>query len=206
MNNITLNQNLNIMTQDGYALQAQLGNPVYLTPDAVMAYCESRLRGVDTQVEQAFQTQESANSDSQILTQLANNITLPTDDSIDMSKNPTLSNGQAASDWLKSVAAAYQEAANGVSDPQLKMALQAQGNKILGDANSATVTLNQSDLQSLITTPVSQFQQNLNSGSELSMMNLQSLMSQRQEAIQTCTNLVQAMGDMCSKITENIGK
>ena len=43
-------------------------------------------------------------------------------------------------------------------------------------------------------------------GSELSMMNLQSLMSQRQEAIQTCTNLVQAMGDMCSKITENNGK
>jgi hypothetical protein len=45
----------------------------------------------------------------------------------------------------------------------------------------------------------------LNSGAELQMIQLQSIMSQRQTAIQITTNLVQALGDQLNKIADNVG-
>jgi hypothetical protein len=45
----------------------------------------------------------------------------------------------------------------------------------------------------------------LNSDSELQMVQLQSLMSQRQTAISLTTNLVQSLGDQENKIADNIG-
>ncbi len=47
---------------------------------------------------------------------------------------------------------------------------------------------------------------NLNSNSELEMVQLQSLMSQRQTAVSLTTNLVQSLGDQENKIADNIGK
>jgi hypothetical protein len=46
---------------------------------------------------------------------------------------------------------------------------------------------------------------NLGKDSELGMISLQSIMSQRQSAIQICTNLVQSFGDQMNKIAANIG-
>lgn len=45
----------------------------------------------------------------------------------------------------------------------------------------------------------------VDSNSQLNMISLQSLMSQRQQAIQLCTNLVQSLGDQTNKIAENVG-
>jgi len=52
---------------------------------------------------------------------------------------------------------------------------------------------------------IGSIQKDLNSGTELSMINLQSLMSQRQSSVQMVTNMVQALGDQMNKITSNIG-
>ncbi len=60
-------------------------------------------------------------------------------------------------------------------------------------------------MTAMSTTAVENIQKDLNSSTELSMINLQSLMSQRQEAIQLCTNLVQSLGDQVNKIAENVG-
>ena len=49
-------------------------------------------------------------------------------------------------------------------------------------------------------------QTEVNQGSELGMITLQSLMSQRQMAIQLTTNLVQSLGEMTNKIAANIGR
>ena len=46
---------------------------------------------------------------------------------------------------------------------------------------------------------------NLNSNSELGMVQIQSLMSQRQTAVSLTTNLVQSLGDQENKIADNIG-
>ena len=48
-------------------------------------------------------------------------------------------------------------------------------------------------------------QTDLGASSELGMIQLQSLMSQRQVAIQLCTNLVQSLGDQQNKICANVG-
>jgi hypothetical protein len=45
----------------------------------------------------------------------------------------------------------------------------------------------------------------LNSGSELQMIQLQSLMSQQSTAVELTTNLVQSLGDESEKVAENIG-
>jgi hypothetical protein len=45
----------------------------------------------------------------------------------------------------------------------------------------------------------------LNSDSELAMVHLESLMSQRQTAVTLTTNLVQSLGDQENKIADNIG-
>ena len=45
----------------------------------------------------------------------------------------------------------------------------------------------------------------MNSNSEIQMISIQSLMSQRQTAVQLTTNIVQALGDQENKIADNIG-
>ena len=53
---------------------------------------------------------------------------------------------------------------------------------------------------------VASIQQDVNHEGELEMIKLQSLMSQRQQALQMCTNLVQSLGQSAQQITANIGK
>src|SRR5579863_1719567 len=68
--------------------------PTYLTPDAVMAYCQSRLQSIDGQVETAMTQQEACNSEqSQIQTVLNEIGTLQSQ----LSGDPaTVTNHQAA--------------------------------------------------------------------------------------------------------------
>ena len=46
----------------------------------------------------------------------------------------------------------------------------------------------------------------LNSDSEMTMITLQSLMSQRETAVQLSTNLIQSLGQQSSDITKNVGQ
>jgi hypothetical protein len=212
---------------------------VYLTPDALMGYCESRLQGIDTQVQEAFAKQEMGNADATQLSNLAGLDALSAPkDNLDLS---TLDGFQKAWDAYKAIQATAQsiqdpatkQAVNNVAyqlQKTLTSALDDMLNPKTGDPsqfkddadvqnffggkfNSVGIktggtsqSIDTAGWQSLVTDAVKNVQQDLNSNSELSMINLQSLMSQRQEAIQVCTNLVQSMGDQCDKIAENVGK
>lgn len=46
----------------------------------------------------------------------------------------------------------------------------------------------------------------LSHDAEIEMLNLQSLMSSRQQALQLCTNMVVALGDSAQRIASNVGK
>jgi hypothetical protein len=212
----------------------------YLTPDALMSYCASRLQGIDTQVQAAFAQQESANNDSTLLSSLASSLTAPSADL----KLDTEAGYQAAYDTAQSMLST----ASHLQDPQSKLALTTAANNIMAqltsayndmtkssgfgapftsdqdiqnffngtytDSNGNAITkqadtsqvLSTSNYQSEVTDAVKNIQSDLSSNTELSMINLQSLMSQRQEAIQVCTNLVQSMGDSTSQVTANVGK
>jgi hypothetical protein len=210
----------------------------YLTPDALMTYCQTRLQGIDSQVQKAFAQQAAMNKSSEMLGDLANAINLPSD-KLDL-------NTEAGFKQSLDTAKQLQAAADSAQDPDTKKALQAAADKILAKLNKfeqtkaggsgfdkISVSTTDADIKRICENtdgkhgqPVSdedryytvdQFkgdtvdaihniQQDISSSAELSMINLQSLMSQRQQAIQLATNLVQSLGDQCSKIAENVGK
>ena len=79
-------------------------------------------------------------------------------------------------------------------------------NELLANANNGVYDgKNAEQIKAAITDTVGGLQKDLNAGAELNMINLQSLMSQRQTAIQLTTNLVQSLGDQMNKIAANIG-
>ena len=199
----------NSVLPDTNVLDAMMDQQVYLSPDALMSYCATRLRGIDDQVQAAFAKQQTANADSSVLGALADDqsFTIPTDDkmNLDPGCNDKLSTGETANQQASEAVAALKEAAQKVSDPRTAQALLQAADKLQSDIDDKK-TINGADFKTLTSGAVQQIQQDLNSGAELSMINLQSLMSQRQQAIQVCTNLVQSFGDQVNKIADNVGK
>ena len=170
----------------------------YLTPDSLMAYCQSRLQGIDTQVNEAFQKQEQSNYAQQVLSALSEDpaFKLPAD---------KISSGDVPAAQQAMQAAI--DAAKAKLDPN-DPAYTALDNFEKNVVNSIDTTKDMSpdEFNNQIVGGLSNIQKQLNSDSELSMIGLQSLMSQRQQAIQVCTNLVQSLGDQVNKIADNVGK
>jgi hypothetical protein len=211
----------------------------YVTPDALMSYCESRLRGIDTQVKAAFARQQASNQDQATLGNLANSIKLPSGD-LDLSKGDDFKTALHT-------AQAMEAASKSCSDPATAQALKDAANKIYGKLNAVlkdrlgnqttfeTIddTTTDANVDNIVnngdgnhgggisdgdkkytldqvkqdtTGAIQNIQSDLNSSAEMSMIGLQALMSQRQQAIQVCTNLVQSLGDQCNKVADNVGK
>lgn len=195
-----------------------------LTPDALMSFCESRLRGLDEQIQASFYKQQLANRDSARLTSLAGTLTPPSN-AVDLSCEGGL---ECALDAAQKMLAA----ADTMEDPTTRDRLVEAANKLIdrvqqghdydiknafsvgktpkemaaamsGDKVSATI--DPSAFKSLTADAVQGIQKDLNSSAELSMINLQSLMSQRQSSVQLITNMVQSLGDQLNKIAANVG-
>ncbi len=171
---------------------------VYLSPDALMAYCQSRLNSLDTQMSQIMaqqQTNQSATSAIDSVASLLNDLPAP-----NSKTPPTVPVSQ--SDY-KAIVSAYAAAAG--SCPQLAASLQNDLKSLAHDAGKSHDNLS-SDLLTQLEQNLKNDASNLNSNSEMIMINLQSLMSQRQTAVQLTTNLVQSVGDQASSIAKNIGQ
>jgi hypothetical protein len=190
-----LMQTVNQTVQFNHLLETYATEGVaYLTPDSLMAYCQSRLEGIDTQVNTAFAKQKQANYESSVLSSMLNSpaFALPS----------TTLTGQDAITKRQDVIAAIVDAEKKLpaNDPLLSKLedLKTSVQQMTGDLDANKFNTNICD-------GVQNIQKDLNSSAELSMINLQSLMSQRQSAIQMCTNLVQSLGDQMNKIAQNIG-
>jgi len=166
----------------------------YLTPDALMMYCQTRLQGIDTQVNTEFAKQKQANFDSSVLSGMLSSaaFSVPSDKLT----------GSEADGKRQSVIDEINKAEGKLSagDPLLDKLeeLKATVSQMSGDLDPST-------FNTTIAGGVQNLQKDINSSAELGMINLQSLMSQRQSAIQMCTNLVQSLGDQMNKIAQNIG-
>jgi hypothetical protein len=239
--NTTININPLVATLD----QPQFTG--YLTPDALMAYCQTRLQGIDSQVQTSFVAQQQANADSTVLSDLSNVLSIPSQNidlssagGVETAKNSAdammaaaqkLGDTKAKQDLMNAAKAIYARIdkvlAQATSGGKWKSAV---GNNLQppedapssaqlsdgqiedlfknfqdGSIDSSSSTIDVADFTTMTTTAVQNIQKDLNSSTELSMINLQSLMSQRQEAIQLCTNLVQSLGDQVNKIADNVG-
>lgn len=194
--------NTNLIAQTDFEPLVQAAGTqgcAYLTPDSLMTYCQTRLQGIDSQVNEAFAKQQEDNQAQQVLGNLASSpaFAVPSD---------AIKSGSDAQARIQAIKDAI-EAARQNLDPNSsawKALTDFEHNSI--DKIDTTKDIGTDQFNNTVVGGLSSIQKDLNSSSELSMINLQSLMSQRQSAIQVCTNLVQSLGDQVSKIAENVGK
>jgi hypothetical protein len=159
----------------------------YLTPDAMLVYCQSRLSGINSQCREIMTRQENNAKDQATLGNLLSTLYLFQDGA-----NNTPGANQK-------VEAAYDKAVEDAGGPESPL-----GKQLAKDRAELFAGGDKNAMQSLINATKSH-QSELNSDSEIDMIRLQSLMSQRQTAIQLTTNIVQSLNDQANKIVANIG-
>jgi hypothetical protein len=177
-----------------------------MTPDALMAYCSSRLKGIDDQMYAQFDKQQAYRNVSAALNKLQ------------AKYSEQASNGQGV-DWYKGDhAKTYGEieddwnavmAALPTDSPE-RAALQAQRDKyndseVAGNGPEQHQWTFSAQQCTDMATSLGDVSKNISSGAELDMINLQSIMSQRQTAIQLCTNLVSALDESQKATAQKIG-
>jgi hypothetical protein len=196
-----------------------------LSPDSLMAYCQSRLDSVDGQVNTLFNEQQQNASVAEqidgVISELKNYDASDVKDAATCKKLeskfqslivslknsdpscpelPTLTKTYNDMVWSGDGGAKYAHSSDPTDPdfiddgPHPPDKLGPQGDGILLS----------SELQGYAQT-LSDAAGNLNSDSELGMVHIESLMSQRQTAVTLTTNLVQSLGDQTNKIADNIG-
>lgn len=185
--------------------QVDLRGPQFglLTPETLLDFCAMKLRGIDEQVQRAFMKQQDRNKLSAALGDLANVLqsskTIPDD---------------ASGDGMRAEVSARFDAAIAAAGPNTAVGKDLQAQK---DAFTKTITpsgegatangagADENEMKRFVDT-LTRTQANVNREGELEMIQLQSLMSQRQQAIQMCTNLVSGLGQSSMAIAQNMGK
>ena len=172
-----------------------------LTPDALMSYCSARLKDIDNQVQTAFAKQNDYRAQSEATNALQEKLAAlgasPNDGihADDVSSRTAVEqlfqtaldacpNGSDAKDRLTTIYNGYEAS----MDPLRG------GDYTLGKDEAASIATN-----------LGQISKDISSSAELDMIGLQSLMSQRQTAIQMTTNLVQSLGQQLNMIAQKIG-
>jgi len=198
--------------------------PEGLTAEGVMAYCASRLNSLDALIQSRFAEQQHRNSSLKeagaLLAKLStwDHITRGKDGDKEILTNE---NQAVHRQFASELAALY----NGSDDPQVKakaaeafamvtgrpLALDGYGKAAPQELDKSLVALKLEGIQEVETAKWSGFiggvksiQDNLTKDSELSMIQLQSVVSQRQLAVQMTTQLMQTMHESCKLVIGNV--
>lgn len=194
-----------------------------ITPGTLMAYCDSNLDSLQTQMSTIFVEQQTSNAEESQLGQLASQIQgnqaaglngtqacISLEQSIENLYNE-IKQADPNSPVLAQLATLHDNVMATGSGPYTDPTTgQQQGYIGPGTYGYATGTTDQNsnissdEMQSYVTA-VQTMTSTLNSSSQTAMIQLQSLMSQQQTAIELTTNLVQSLGDTTQKVVENIG-
>jgi hypothetical protein len=214
---------------DPSAFDLPAGDGSYLTPDALMLYCQSRLQSIDTQMQAGINEQQNNTDEQTAVNELvadfqklsAHGTTDP--NSSDPTKNATnYAQCQDLEEHIRAVIHHIQ-----TTDPgspaiaklmDIHDRVMATGTQGYTDSSGNVQTyygptpdkaqpdgIIDVDEINQIVNDLKDVGTTLNSSAELNMIQLQSYMSQRQTAIQLTTNLVQSLGDQDNKIVSNIG-
>jgi hypothetical protein len=174
-----------------------------LTPDALMLYCASRLKGLDQQMQEQFAKQQTYRAASGAVNKLQARFA-------ELSANqkgisPSDPQHKAIFDEMESL---WNDAMAALP-PDSPQRAQLQGqrdayNRSMMAPNGGDWAFSKEECASMATS-IGTISKDLSSSAELDMIQLQSLMSQRQTAIQMCTNLVSALGETSKTIAQKIG-
>jgi nitrogen regulatory protein PII-like uncharacterized protein len=175
------------------------GNPNALTSEGLMLYLQTRLDGLDEQINAVFKKQKDIENIRKALMKIQNTLeTLDDDKKKNSIKNDTYR--QAIEDAINEIES---------SDPALAAKMRAelsvqgqilynyQGNNPNHYAGSEVPASKEY---------VNNLMKQLESSAQLEMIGLQSTMSARQTAIQLATNLVSALNKGTDAIAANVGR
>jgi hypothetical protein len=185
---------------------------VNLTPEGLMVYLQSRLDDVDTQINGLFKKQQDIGRIRNDLNAIQEQLQTLTSDTAVKGNQGTPNqdtNGNGTIDQ-EEWAAHEQKIMHAIAD--IKEVDPVLGKKLETDLQSDPQVLSKLDgiyLTSQVkntTDYLNTLNKQLESSAQLEMIKLQSLMSNRQTAIQLSTNLVSALGDSTKSIAGNIGR
>jgi hypothetical protein len=196
--------------------------PVFLTDASMLAYCSSQMQGIDSQIQTMFAEQQKQNQEQQIINQALQVLQGCTDGTLD-------TNGHSAPRPEQCVAMekALESAIDQIEaiDPNAPCLTDL---KHIHDNLMATGTgpnahgidhgyyLGPTDANptpdcNISSAEMGQFIQalqgvgsGLNNDAQLRMIQIQSLVSQQQTAVQLTTNIMQSLDDSMKKVVDNI--
>lgn len=189
--------------------------PTNLTPDALLLYCQARLDGLDSQIQQDMQSQQVTNADQQDLTPVQTALAKYADGCTDpasvedlASKLQTAINVIESRDPGSRALSQLKDMLSTIKTGQAKLSPVVQTMLQIDQQRGITVEtppiLSAGQIKGLTDT-LSQVTSSESSSAELNMINLQSLMSQRQTAVELTTNMMQTLDDTLSKVVANVG-
>ena len=191
--------------------------PTYLTPEALVSYCDTRLSSLDAQMQTIINQQLQSADTETALSNLASQLNDLPQPSSSSGSNPTIA---VTVEQFNNVEGAY-TAAIAAAGPttalgqQLSADLDTLANGYV-DSNGNTVSVfatpadaNQTySMSENIVTNLSQnvktYASDLSSDSQMQMINIQSLMSQQQTAVELSTNLLQTLSQTAQSIVSNL--
>jgi hypothetical protein len=185
-----------------------------ITPDAMMMYCASKLRGLDDQMQTQFDRQKQYRD----ATAAVNDLATLFNDAGNTAKGMDGRDPKQGVDphtYEMQVNAAFDRAlASLPADcPERQQVLDAQAKFKAGFNDGVGQNPDDTGWQYVFTAgqckelggSLEKVSKDLSSSAELDMINLNSLMSQRQTAVQMCTNMVSALGETQKAIAAKIG-
>ena len=173
-----------------------------LSDEALLAYCQSRIGGIDQQIDTQFSQQQAIQNATSAINDSASLFTQAA------APKPGMTLGQLdpCVDELKATYSQLDPNSQQAQEIQAQLtqltALQAKfptrtTKKTRPRSRSTPARARPSSLQSI--------SKDLGSEAEMQMMTLQSLVSQRQTAVQMCTNMLSSLGDTQKSIAEKVG-
>lgn len=197
-------------------------NMVSLSPEMLLAYCSSRLETLDTTIQTYFAEQQQRNRDMRTLMKLQ-----------ELLRESTWKEGQLGSEEIKDNPAHLQNHANkgneilelymSTDSPEVKAECAKAffrvtglnindyrgGRKVTADdvnasAKEGRIPHLDSEKIAAELESIKDAQSAISKGAELSMIQLQSLVSQRQLAIQLTTQLMQTLNESSKQVVGNI--
>lgn len=166
-----------------------------LTSD-LFSYCESQINSIDSQAEGYFDSVQDNNTTQQDLAAAQGTIeTLQAEAEGHGGSINDATNVNQAQSQLQALAAAYPAAASQINDALSTLTTDGKG--------GTDTTVSTSDCESILNT-LSDVGNQLNSDNQMQMISLQSAMSDREQAIELTSNILQAVDDSASKVIANI--
>jgi len=196
--------------------------PEYLSSGALLAYCGTQMQQIDSQIQATFADQQKGNEEQQIINQalsvLQSNAdgTLGTDGKSGNNEGQCIEMEHALEQAITQIESIDPNAsclaglkqihdnlmATGTGDKNAKV-----GHGYYGQPNTGDPTDDSNISSSQMSGFISALQNvgsGLNSDAQLRMINIQSLVSQQQTAVELTTNIMQSLDDSMKKVVENI--